>query len=671
MIGNALVYSTAVAILFTSSLQSAIPGGELSDLGLSVIHCDTQLEPPAWALYERQLIDALEQAGIAFYDQYVEADGTVTFKERYEGGMNSSDDFYEAFRGFSLFTTLGGSDEIDKRHRKVWEGITRQFTRYGQIYREFDSNWDWMHHGEGYVSLYPMGMVEPNDSVFRNRSIRFAAMYTGDDPEAQNWDPELKIIRSVMNGSRGPKMEWVKRDWIPTNANLVYYPLPFLDIPGVDATTAWINDHPENDQFAKLVKGMSDRMAKGDVPINLTATVLIANAYLYTGDARYVQWVKDYISTWERLTKENHGITPDNVGLSGKIGEYTGHWWGGYYGWVWPRGGTDIVLAELTAGKVGTLLTGDTRWMDLARSQMTVLREQGRIHTGKTEDPSELRKTTVSDTMIDTILEGTPVIPRRHDERGWYHYIPEPAYPYLNLWFVSQDEKDWRHIERLAEAQKRTAGKITDPDLEWAYFVKGRNPGYAERAFRNDLKIIARKVKLIQNEHGDPETWVDNKWINSDPMLTRNLNRFSIGGIPVDVRGEMLHSQVRYFDGERGRSGLPPDVAALVSRIESDWIEVEVINLNVAESRQLIVQGGAYGEHQIRSVEYGQSSKVQQPADNPNPRHDSVDGLRVAGRVEINAKAFRVDLAPGAGSTLRILLKRYSNKPTYNFPWQP
>jgi hypothetical protein len=145
----------------------------------------------------------------------------------------------------------------------------------------------------------------------------------------------------------------------------------------------------------------------------------------------------------------------------------------------------------------------------------------------------------------------------------------------------------------------------------------------------------------------------------------------SIGGIPVDVRGEMLHSQVRYFDGERGRSGLPPDVAALVSRIESDWIEVEVINLNVTESRQLIVQGGAYGEHQIRSVEYGQSSKVQQPADNPNPRHDSVDGLRVAGRVEINSKAFRVDLAPGAGSTLRILLKRYSNKPTYHFPWQP
>lgn len=114
----------------------------------------------------------------------------------------------------------------------------------------------------------------------------FAAMFIGDDPEATNYDPELMLMRAVMNGSRGPKMVWTKRDWIPTNANLVYYPLPFLDLPGVDATTAWINDHPDNDQFAKLVKGMSDRMAKGDVPINLTVTPLIANAYLYTGDQR-------------------------------------------------------------------------------------------------------------------------------------------------------------------------------------------------------------------------------------------------------------------------------------------------------------------------------------------------------------------------------------------------
>ena len=76
----------------------------------------------------------------------------------------------------------------------------------------------------------------------------------------------------------------------------------------------------------------------------------------------------------------------------------------------------------------------------------------------------------------------------------------------------------------------------------------------------------------------------------------------------------MLYSQVRYFDGESGRSGLPPDVAALVTRIEKDWIEIEVINLNAFEPRQLIIQGGAYGEHRLLSVDYQQVADIQQPA---------------------------------------------------------
>ncbi len=632
------------------------------------IECDIQVEPPAWALYERQLIEALDRAGIAFYDQYVEDDGTLTFKERYESGMNSSDDMYEAFRGFSLHTALGGSDEIDRRNRHAWEGITKQFTRYGQIYREFDSNWDWMHHGEGYINMYPMGMVEPKDPAFKDRAIRFAAMYTGEDPEAPNWDPELKQMRAVMNGSRGPLMEWSKRDWTPTNANLVYYPLPFRDIPGVDATTAWINDHPDNDQFAKLVKGMSDRMAKGDVPINLTAAPLIANAYLYTGDEKYVQWATDYLSRWEALTERNGGIIPDNVGLSGEIGEYTGHWWGGYYGWVWPSG-SHIMRALLTGGKVATLLSGDDRWMNLARSQIAVLRANGFTDSTASLDPSELRKRHLSDRMIEAIRNGVPVVPWRHDDRGWYHYREEDPHLYLNLWFMSQSEEDWQHIERLAEAEKRVHGKIGDSDLEWAYFVKGLNPGFPERALKSDLKLVAHKVAVIQSEHGNPETWVDNKWLNVEPMITSNLNRLSVGGIPVDVRGEMLYSQVRYFDGKRRRAGLPKDVAALVKRIERDWVEVEVVNLNVTEPRSLVVQGGAYGEHRIRRVEFEKAAEIQPPVGNPSPRRAYNETEETKASVEVSGIAFAVDLDPGSGSTLRIYLDRNSSKPSYDFPW--
>ena len=585
---------------------------------------------PDWALLERHLIEAMNRAGEEFYETYVLPDGTLRWKERYEGGMNSSDDAYEAFRGYSLHYILGGSPKLDKLHRQVWEGITHQFSRYGQIYREFDSNWDWMHHGEGYVSLYPMGMADPHDEKFRDRAVKFAAMFTGEDPESPNYNPDLKLMRASMNGSRGPKMEWRKRDWVPTNANLVYYHLPFDDIPGVESSTGWINDQPGNDQFAAIVKVMSDRMAKGDVPINLTSTPLIANAFLYTGDDKYRQWVEDYLGKWVELTKQNNGITPDNVGLSGKIGEYNdGNWWGGYYGWKWVRGGTDIVLASLTAAKVAFLLTGEKHWFELPRSQMGVMRDRGRV------------------------VDGVPRVPIRYDNtNGWHHFVPEISPPYVNLWQMTQAESDWKQVERLAEAQKARGGLRT-ADLRWAYYLKGRNAGFPEEAFRNDLRYVRTKMDSILNEHGDPKTWFDAKWLALDPMPTDSLVRLTLGGIPVHKRGEMLHARLRYFDADRRRPGLPQGVAALVTSLTEDAVEVDLVNTNLFERRQVLVQAGAYGEDEIEQV----------TSRGPGPASE-------AKTTAVGSSTMQVEMDPGAGIHLRIRTRRHAHTPSYEFPWQ-
>ncbi len=226
-------------------------------------------------------------------------------------------------------------------------------------------------------------------------------------------------------------------------------------------------------------------------------------------------------------------------------------------------GGTDIVYATLTSAKVATLLSGDKRYADLPRSQMAVMRKEGRLEDGRY------------------------VMPIRHDQRGWYHYSAEIAYPYVNLWYLYHNEDDWSHIERLAEAELKRNGRIDDPDLGWAYFVRGRNPDYPLEAFQRDFRFVAEKMVTIRNENGDPETWVDNKWINHDPVRMDNLVRLTIGAMPIHKRGEMLHAQVRYFDPENKRAGLPSDVAALVSRIEEDWIQIEVSNVNQFE-RQTI-----------------------------------------------------------------------------------
>jgi hypothetical protein len=58
-----------------------------------------------------------------------------------------------------------------------------------------------------------------------------------------------------------------------------------------------------------------------------------------------------------------------------------------------------------------------------------------------------------------------------------------------------------------------------------------------------------------------------------------------------------------------------------------------------------MVQGGAYGEHQFTSV--------------------AVEGKKVP----VNDSAFGIYLAPGAGATLEIQMRRYANPPTFAFPW--
>jgi hypothetical protein len=48
---------------------------------------------------------------------------------------------------------------------------------------------------------------------------RFAFMYMGEDPQAQNYDKDHRIIRSLLNGSRGPMLRkvWGRRPAAPLN----------------------------------------------------------------------------------------------------------------------------------------------------------------------------------------------------------------------------------------------------------------------------------------------------------------------------------------------------------------------------------------------------------------------------------------------------------------------
>jgi hypothetical protein len=70
-----------------------------------------------------------------------------------------------------------------------------------------------------------------------------------------------------------------------------------------------------------------------------------------------------------------------------------------------------------------------------------------------------------------------------------------------------------------------------------------------------------------------------------------------------------------------------------------------LVNVNQVEPRTVTVQGGAYGEHQIREVV-------------------------IAGKTNsVNGRFFSLRLAPGSGAELIVRDTRYANQPTMAMPW--
>jgi len=140
------------------------------------------------------------------------------------------------------------------------------------------------------------------------------------------------------------------------------------------------------------------------------------------------------------------------------------------------------------------------------------------------------------------------------------------------------------------------------------------------------------------------ETTPYDNWLRAEGTVDA-LIRLTLGGLPTGRDGGLLNARLRYFDPARRRAGLPESVAALVSEMTDTGTVVTLVNLDKASSRDVVVQGGAYGEHRIESVE-------------------------VAGKsVAVGKRSFNVRLAPGAGSKITLRMKRYSEQPTVSFPF--
>ncbi|HSB18364.1 MAG TPA: hypothetical protein VLE22_28185, partial [Bryobacteraceae bacterium] len=303
--------------------------------------------------------------------------------------------------------------------------------------------------------------------------------------------------------------------------------------------------------------------------------------------------------------------------------EYGGKWYKGTYGWNFTIFDGEIEqIAHRNTFDAGMwpgfgnayLLTGDPAYIGTLRRQMDNLYAQKKVVDGQLMIPH---------------MYGDP---RGHGQSGqeaWYQWTPNLFTNRLTeIYFWSGARND---LERV-------------PKADWTAFLEGQNPGYPEEALRAELLAIRAKVEEMRNDPTTPDTRLADYLMGFNPAQTDALTKLTLGGY---LTGNIwtLHSRVRYFDPVRRRSGLPEDVGALVEKIGSDAVTLTLVNTNPVDARTVIVQAGAYGEHQFISVASGGKT------------------------VPVNGPLVTVRLEPGCGARLEIRMERYHNQPTLAQPW--
>jgi len=271
--------------------------------------------------------------------------------------------------------------------------------------------------------------------------------------------------------------------------------------------------------FEKILAVLNQRMAKGNVPINLFATTFVNHAHLYTGLDKYRNWVLDYFSAWQERTRQNHGIVPDNIGLSGKIGEYmNGKWWGGYYGWRWPHGGTILLEALVIAGQNAMLLTGDDRMLNLARSQFDYLWSQRQK------------------------IEGQWQIPHRHSDTDWENYKPMSPELLIQLWHMSGSSEDADRILRIDDPDRLNHVFSTrgGGDAGWFRFVNGCSPNYPEQILQASYRAVTEALENIRRDNTDPQKVYIQHWIHKNPVICNALVQLTTGSPNPIYHGDLF-----------------------------------------------------------------------------------------------------------------------------------
>jgi hypothetical protein len=622
------------------------------------------LAPPAWALAERALFDLLDQGWRRFAELYTRPDGSLRYAERLST-RDGADDFLEAFFNWPQLYLLGGADDLLPAAAHHWHGVTEQLAALGMYQDGFEVGYDWFHQGESLLFFYFLTMADPQR--WAERAVRFADLYV--DPAHGNYDPEQRIIRAPHNGAGGARegvADSPSYPWTAAEAAQYGFPLDWLVPDGAD--------RPPLDRDPRLGAEMQQRLGRGDAVGNLSVGGLVLNAFLAGGEPRHARWLADYVGAWVERAEKNGGLIPDNVGLDGVVGsQLDGRWYGGHYGWTWPHGLYSVGQATLVGAMAAALATADDSYLDLPRRVLDIVIAQGRRMRFADSDSSiKARWQAHLGPAVDV---ETLLVPYRHSDKGWFDWNPVQTSVPMAIWHHTAAPADQDRLDRLRAASgydwatvrpfrdKEEAGH----EEPWYAYLQGDNPDYPVQILAAAQAQARRRLALMERHAGEnvPEEDI-HLWQNLNPVVTEALTQLTWGGPQVVYNGGPAQARVRYYDAAARRPGLPADVAALVSSIDPVATVVELVNLSGVAARDVIVQAGAFAEHDIVSVRASGAGEEWTGGHTEYLHHEPlVDEQQQPG----TGAWLAVRLPAGTQVRLTLELRLRAHRPSFRTPW--
>ena len=317
------------------------------------------------------------------------------------------------------------------------------------------------------------------------------------------------------------------------------------------------------------------------------------------------------------------------------------------------------------AAENALLVTGDPTYLDLPRSQIDLLTGLGIIKNDTIYVP---HKHGQAGKVINEPMSFLPVL-RNTDGTckevdGWFKFMPmDPVGP-AHLWNMSMDpidrdrlskihnhdpearwSRDWERIESISRFMAKDHG---GHEAAWLAYLDGTYPAYPEEILKYNISQVNGRLDEIRQHQ--PKEDDGFSLIYRNPVSVEGLVNLTMGAPLPFYNGGLLMSRVRHFDPVNRRPGLPPDVAALVSELTFDRTVLHLVNLSPTDSRDVIVQAGAYAEHQFSDATYR-----------------LLTGKEVS--LPVNGTRLTVHLPPQSQIKFDITTKRFAHQPSYNFPW--